>query len=101
MKVLNERYITKYEAAKILKENLENAKSFQKEVYENIVQFSEEIENLEEKKKRLRDLGLFEKEVVQILDFNPKSYEDILILFGKEIVKIDEELAKKILETLK
>ncbi len=101
MEVLEEKPITKYEAAKILKESLENAKSFQKECFEHIMHFSKKIENIEEKKQKLRELGLREKEIVKILDFYPESYEDLINIFGKEIVKLDEETAKKIIEILK
>lgn len=103
MEIIEERYITKYEALEtiksisaqspILQNTLENIRySLKKEI---------DIKKLEDLKKEIKNLGLKESEIVMILDFLPESIEDLNVLFGKNIKFFDEEKQKKIIDIIK
>ncbi|MEM0480776.1 MAG: hypothetical protein QXQ14_01130 [Candidatus Aenigmatarchaeota archaeon] len=105
MEVLEEKPITKYEVLEILKEDIEKgtADSILQSTYEIIKSTSKEInlEKVNKIKEELKNLKLKEKDIVSILDFYPEDFEDLLVLFGKQVNKFEEEVQKKILEVLK
>lgn len=102
MEVLEERYITKYETLKLIEG--EYSTSLIQNILENIRDFSEKeinIKKLDEIKQELKSIGLKENEITLILDFLPKSIEDLNILFGKNIKFFEEEKQKKIIDLVK
>ena len=105
MEILEERPITKYEVLELLKEDVEKgtANPTQQLTFEIIKATSKEIsiEKLNKIKEELKNLKIKEKDIVTILDFYPEDFEDLLILFGKQVNKFDEDVQKKILEILK
>ncbi|MFH7902945.1 MAG: hypothetical protein QXQ19_00530 [Candidatus Aenigmatarchaeota archaeon] len=99
MEILEEKYITKYEALEIIRGETTNSSI--NSIVENIknsIKKEIKIEEIEKIKKELKSLGLKESEIVMILDYLPESIEDLNILFGKSIKFFDEEKQKKIIE---
>ncbi|MEM5820551.1 MAG: hypothetical protein QW678_02840 [Candidatus Aenigmatarchaeota archaeon] len=99
MEILEEKYITKYEALEIIRGETTNSSI--NSIVENIknsIKKEIKIEEIEKIKKELKNLGLKENEIVMILDYLPESIEDLNILFGKSIKFFDEEKQKKIIE---
>ena len=101
MEVLEEKIVNKYNALKILKERIKgkNVSQFHLSVYEILKDMAEIDEKKAEKvEKELKSLKLRERDIAMIIDFLPKTKEDLRILFEKEYSKFDENTINKILE---
>ena len=101
MDVLEERIVNKYVALKILKERIKDkdVTQFHLSTYEILKEICElDEKKAEEIEKKLKELKLRERDIAMIIDFLPKTKEDLKILFEREFTKFDEETINKILE---
>ncbi len=105
MEVLEEKFVPQSESKKILKE-----KAKLKELaYEqkNALEFLDKFVKVNPKEAdevigQLREIEkLQDKHMVAILDFLPENEDDLRLLFSNEIITLNEEEKKKILEVVK
>ena len=105
MEVRSERFITSYEAKKILeKRSKENELNYeQKNAFDYLTKFCKEPEK--DIGAMLAALGkvskLQERHIVAIAEMMPKTDEDLRLLFANERTVLGEEDKKHILEAVK
>ena len=91
-------YLTLAEVKKILKDiqETEELNYIQKDVLEHVDKFAKvSAENAIEMKNRLIGMGLSQQRAIKIVDIMPRSMEELLSVFYKEVP--EEKLLKEIL----
>ncbi|MBI2675967.1 MAG: hypothetical protein HYX24_05890 [Candidatus Aenigmarchaeota archaeon] len=105
MEVLEEKFVPQAESKKILKEKakLKELAYEQKNALEFLDKFVKvSPKDMEEIVGKLREIEkLQDKHMVAILDFLPETEEDLRLLFSNEIISLNEEEKKKILDIMK
>jgi hypothetical protein len=89
------KYLTNIEAMKMVN-------NFQNKDFELLLKYSDkDYQNLEEKKSKLKEYGLYEFEIIQLFNFIPKQILHLQLVIEEMEERFDEEKLEKILQIFK
>lgn len=89
------KYLTNIEAMKMVDD-------YQNKDFELLLKYSDkDYQNLEEKKSKLKEYGLYEFEIIQLFNFIPKQILHLQLVIEEMEERFDEEKLEKILQIFK
>jgi DNA-directed RNA polymerase subunit F len=105
MEIKNQRFVTSYEAKKILKKRSKDGELNyeQKNAFDYLNKFckipEKEIQSLLEGLSKIEKLN--EKHIVSIVEMMPQDIDDLRLLFANERIVLDDDEKNKIINTVK